>query len=204
MKKAVSILLPVLFLLVLHPQVYSQVAFKISEESTMTVTGTSTIHDWTSKVNEIYGDIILTSDAADKKNIKPGEFASAVKIEVPVLSIESPRGPVMDTKTYNALKSEEFPNIIFELKNSTVKNITDKATKEFVVNATGDLTIAGFTKNISLDMQCKKLDNDHFSCKGSYLINMTDYKVVPPTAMFGQIKTGEEVTIDFELILFPK
>ena len=110
----------------------------------------------------------------------------------------------MDNKTYNALKSEEHPNILFNLDNSEVKSIANKNTKEFVVTATGDLTIAGFTKNITLDMNCQKLDNNRFSCKGSYPINMTEYEVVPPTAMFGQIKTGKDVTIDFELILFQR
>lgn len=204
MKKVAEITILFLLVIILHPCSYSQVAYKVSEESTMTITGTSTILDWTSNVNEIYGDVVLDKSVTDKKNIKTGDFASSAKIEIPVLSIISPRGPVMDNKTYNALKSEEHPKIIFELEESTVISVPDRSSKEFVANATGELNIAGFTKNISLNMDCQKLENDRFSCKGSYLIDMTDYEIVPPTAMFGQIKTGKDVTVDFELIFFPK
>ncbi|MFC2124464.1 YceI family protein [Bacteroidota bacterium] len=204
MRKITPLVFTLLLVILLAPCSFSQISYKISDESTMTITGTSTIHDWTSKVNKILGDAILDQNVVEKKNLKAGIFASSVKIEFPVLSIESQRGPTMDNKTYNALKSEEHPNILFRLDKSEVKSLTNKSTKEFVVTAAGDLTIAGITKKITLDMNCQKLENNRFSCKGSYPINMTEYEVVPPTAMFGQIKTGEEVTIDFELILFQR
>ena len=34
---------------------------------------------------------------------------------------------------------------------------------------------------------------------GSIKIVMSDYGIEPPVAMFGTLKTGDEVTIDFEL-----
>jgi hypothetical protein len=34
---------------------------------------------------------------------------------------------------------------------------------------------------------------------GAYKLNMTEYEMEPPTAMFGQIVTGEEVEIKFDL-----
>jgi polyisoprenoid-binding protein YceI len=167
----------------------------------MTISGTSTIHDWTSKVNEINGTYILNESITEKKLPKSGSIVESVKIEIPVLSIESPRGATMDNKTYNALKSEEHPNIIFEVTQDQIKSITDPKSDKFQLDVTGNLSIAGHTKQISLILDGQKVDENTLKFKGSIPIDMIAYDVEPPTAMFGQIKTGKDVTIDFELTL---
>ena len=35
-------------------------------------------------------------------------------------------------------------------------------------------------------------------------IKMTDYGIKPPTAIFGRLKTGDEVKVNFELNMGPK
>jgi hypothetical protein len=181
--------------------VNAQVEFKIGDESTMTVTGTSTIHDWTSKVNEINGTYLFKENIQDKKLPRSGSIVEQVILEVPVKSIESPRGATMDNKTYNALKSEEHPNITFEVTDDKIENIANPDTGSFQLDVTGNLTIAGFTKEVSLVLDGQKIGLNTLKFKGSFPIDMVTYEVVPPTAMFGQIKTGKDVTIDFELTL---
>lgn len=198
MRKTLSIF-GLLFYVVLS--VEAQVEYKISSESTMTISGTSTIHDWTSKVNEINGTYVLKESIAEKKLPKSGSIVESVKIEIPVLSIESPRGATMDNKTYNALKSEEHPNIIFEVSQDQIKSITDPKAETFQLDVTGNLTIAGNTKEVSLTLDGQKVNENTLKFKGSIPIDMVTYNVEPPTAMFGQIKTGKDVTIDFELTL---
>ena len=123
---------------------------------------------------------------------------------IPVLSIESPRGSTMDKKTYNALKYEEHPSIIFEVKNDNMGQIIDKASNKFTLNVTGDLTAAGFTKEISVSLELQKLESNQLKVIGSYPLDMVDYEIEPPSAMFGQLKTGKDVTIEFELLLSVK
>lgn len=181
--------------------VKAQVEYKIGEESTMTVTGTSTIHDWTSKVNEIEGTYRFKENILDKKLPKSGSIVDQVIMEVPVKSIESPRGATMDNKTYNALKSEEHPNIIFEVTKDNIDGVSNPQAGSFKLDVTGNLTIAGFTREISLVLDGQKIGPDTLKFKGSFPIDMVTYEMEPPTAMFGQIKTGKDVTIDFELTL---
>ncbi|MCB0855839.1 MAG: YceI family protein, partial [Bacteroidetes bacterium] len=61
----------------------------------------------------------------------------------------------------------------------------------------GQLTIAGVTKTITLNADCKVSDNGQITCTGSKKIKMSDYGIDPPTAMFGTIKTGDDLTIVF-------
>jgi hypothetical protein len=120
---------------------------------------------------------------------------------IPVLSIESPRGSTMDKKTYNALKHEAHPDIVFEVKNDAIGQIIDKNAKIFTLETTGDLTAAGYSKEINVSLEVQKLESGQLKVKGSYPLDMVEYEIEPPSAMFGQLKTGKDVTIDFELLL---
>jgi len=180
---------------------YTQVRYTVDEGSTMTITGTSTIHDWTSKVNEIKGDYVFKNEIQEKKLPKSGSIVEQLKMVIPVVSIESPRGSTMDSKTYNALKSEEHPNLSFEVKTDNIEQIIDKAEDKFLLKVTGDLTLAGHTKEITIDLEGQRLASGQLKFLGAYPIDMVEYEIEPPSAMFGQIKTGKDVTIDFDLLL---
>jgi polyisoprenoid-binding protein YceI len=180
---------------------FTQVSYKVDEGSTMTITGTSTLHDWTSKVNEINGDFVFNNDIQNKKLPKSGSIVEQIKMVIPVLSIESPRGSTMDKKTYNALKSEENPNMVFEVKSDNIESIIDKSAEKFLLKVTGDLTLAGYTKEITIDLEGQKLPSGQLKFLGAYPIDMVEYEIEPPSAMFGQIKTGKDVVIDFDLLL---
>lgn len=180
---------------------FTQVTYKVDEGSTMTITGTSTLHDWTSKVNEINGDFVFKTEIQNKKLPKSGSMVEQIRMVIPVLSIESPRGSTMDKKTYNALKSEEHPNMIFEVKSDNIERIIDKSAEKFLLKVTGDLTVAGHTKEITIDLEGQKLPSGQLKFLGAYPIDMVEYEIEPPSAMFGQIKTGKDVTIDFDLLL---
>ena len=192
------------FLLVLLSLVFcahAQIAYRINPESTLTITGTSTIHDWTSKVNSINGELTFNNISKEKNIPAKGKFINNLKIEVPVKSIESPRGPVMDNKTYEALKSEEFPMITFIVRNNDISGIMDKTANKFGLNLTGDLTIAGFTKSVSFPVSGQKLENGSFRFIGDYSFKMTEFNIQPPTAMFGQIVTGDKITLAFNFLV---
>lgn len=191
--------LTIAFALVYTLSIAQTVKLNVSnEETTMTVTGTSTLHDWTSEVNTVSGHVELGEKLLKKSKVKSGDIIVAVNIVVPVKSIISPRGSTMDKKTYNALKSEEHPEIKFDLKDSKIISVNGDV---FQVNAAGSLTIAGVTKEVSFPVDGKFLSADKMSFAGSYKLNMVEYNMEPPSAMYGTIETGEEVEIIFELIV---
>ncbi len=188
------------FLILIAYQVgYTQsVKYSVSDETKMTVSGTSTLHDWTSEVNEVKGFVEVDENFAGDGKINVDDVVKLVNISVPVKSIISPRGATMDKKTYNALKSEEHPEIIFALKDNKVSSVNGEG---FTVEASGDLTIAGVTKHVAFPVHGKLLSGDKMNFEGAYKLNMLEYEMEPPTAMFGQIVTGEEVEIKFDLVV---
>jgi len=197
MKNLVIILISLGFTFVFTQGISQNVKFNVSDKTTMTVSGTSTLHDWTSTVNQVKGFVEINDKLANNAKAEKDDVIKSVEIRVPVDSIISPRGAVMDKKTYEALKSKDFPEIVFKLSDNPISSTNGTS---FTLNATGDLTIAGITKHVEFPVEGKFISGNEMSFTGSYKLNMVDYNMEPPSAMFGQIVTGEEVTINFELI----
>ena len=198
MKMSRIFLLSLFFATFYVVSVAQTVKFNVSEETVMTITGTSTLHSWTSEVNTVTGYVELEEKMVKKGKVKKGDPIPSVQIVVPVKSIISPRGSTMDKKTYAALKSEEHANITFDLKDNEIFSVS---VDTFTVMSSGSLEIAGKTLQVAFPVKGKIISADKVSFTGAYKLNMKDYDMVPPSAMFGQIVTGEEVEIKFNLIV---
>ena len=103
----------------------------------------------------------------------------------------------LDKNAYDALKTKEFENILYKLTSAKVSLERDG---KFLIKTNGNLTIAGITKEITMDVYCVVNKDTSISCSGSDKLNMSDYKVKPPSFMFGAMKTGDAVTFDFVMV----
>lgn len=102
----------------------------------------------------------------------------------------------MDKNVYEALKEEDHPEISYELKST---KYTKASGQEYEITAIGDLTIAGQTKEVEITMNGEFQDS-MLKVEGSKSFNMSKFDVDPPTVMFGTIKTGDKITVDFSII----
>jgi polyisoprenoid-binding protein YceI len=168
--------------------VFGQKAYTLKEHK-VTVDGTSSLHDWTSDVTKIDWSGKIIAEGNSVKAI------SDVNVKIQVTDIKSEKGGMMDDKTYEAFKSEQFPTITFKLTSATVAGAN--------VKANGTLTMAGVSKPIVMNVVTKVLADGSVHLSGSQVINMKDYKMTPPKAVMGTIKVGEKVTLLFELTLVP-
>jgi len=154
----------------------------------ITISGTSTLHDWESIVESPKGEYVF-----DEKTIK------SLTLNIPVTSIKSKQEEkLMDKKTYEALDSDKNPTIIFQLTEPATPVISGS---EAQVILTGNLTIAGITKKISIKSSGKKNSAGAFQFSGVVPLKMSDYKIKPPVAMLGLIKTGDAINIKFDVTI---
>jgi polyisoprenoid-binding protein YceI len=170
-------------------------SYEILDKSTIQVEGTSTLHDWTSDVEEFTSYIKFNTDALEGDTLN--NPVESLSLTIPVKSIESGKGG-MNRRTYDALKSDDFPNIMFQMNKAELVN-ADSALTSMELNVEGNLTIAGTSKTITLPVTGTKQDDGSFKFTGEYELNMKDYDVDPPSAMLGTIKAGEMVTVSFEI-----
>lgn len=173
--------------LVLQAQANYQVkSFKMS------VAGTSTLHAWESSVNRVSAKGVVIADDSNLQGIR------SLQVEVDAKSIVSTKGRVMDNKTWEALKADQYPKIVFKV--SRVESIT-RSGATFVVKTTGDLSIAGVTRSIPLEARAKLLPDGDVEFSGSSIIVLSDYNIEQPTALMGTIKVGKEVTVRFSVLM---
>ncbi|MEP2026600.1 MAG: YceI family protein [Reichenbachiella sp.] len=147
--------------------------------SKMEIQGTSSVHDWESTVENFTVEANLNGD-----QISDIQFSAIVK------SIKSGKSG-MDSNTYKALKEDDYPEIKFESSQLRIQG------NKLV--GTGKLTIAGKSNEIPIDLDINQ--ESMITVDGKVKIKMTDYDITPPTAVFGTIKTGDDITIQFNFTL---
>ena len=158
----------------------------------LVIKGTSNLHDWQSVAKEVRTSGDMTLVAGVLKSVQ------SLTVEIPVKMIKSAKGSIMDNKTYDALKANSNPNIVYKLEKVTSLNAKGNA---YDLNASGYLTIAGNTNKIDLTVQGKVDGDGSITFSGSKKLKMTDYKIKPPTALLGTMTTGDEVEIVFQVTL---
>ncbi|SHG58624.1 YceI-like domain-containing protein [Flavobacterium fluvii] len=163
----------------------AQNASVISQNSSFIVHGTSTIHEWDMKTTKFNGELGL--NAAKQIN------AASIKVEVK--SLKSGKDG-MDDKAYEAFDIKKNPYITFQLTEVSPVKLSEGDTE---VTLTGNLTTAGTTRKVSFKTIAKITKSGDYQLKGSLPLKMTDFKMKPPTAMFGTIKSGDAVTIKFDV-----
>lgn len=189
LKNSTKIILSFLFLLVFFTQgVYSQEFNLNNQASELIVSGTSSLHDWDAKAEQQKGQLVLELS----KQLK----IQKLTLEVTSESLKSGKGS-MDKNTYKALKTDEFKDITFKF--TGLKEATALDNGNYKVKVSGNLCVAGVTKEISLNFNLHVAPNK-FTLKGEKSFNMTDYGIKPPKALLGTITTGDEITIKFNTV----
>lgn len=183
-------MIPALLFALIYQHASAQQPFRVKTFS-VTIRGTSTLHDWESKVEKVEFKGFLTVSDHTLTDIKD------VAVIIPVTSIRSPKGKLMDNKTYEAFTYEKNPSIIFTASESKV--FQGKGT----VLAPGTLTMAGTSRPVELTLSYQVAANGEVRITGSKKLNMVEFRMDPPTAMMGTIQVGDEVVIGIDLTLTP-
>lgn len=161
-------------------------SFTFESSSKIWVEGTSSVHDWDCQVAQFAG----TVDAETGDN---GLTAlNGTTLAVPVRGIDCDNG-TMNNKLRDALGTAP---IRYTLSSATPG--APSAEGWFTIRTTGNLTIAGTTRPVQMEVKAKAIDGGRFRFTGQHALKMTDFGVDPPTALLGTLKTGDQVTVHFD------
>ncbi|MEX2512952.1 MAG: YceI family protein [Cyclobacteriaceae bacterium] len=182
-----NIFIWILMMMTIYVSGNAQQEFSLDKNPKMVVEGTSSLHDWEMVSNTANGSALLTLS-----NGKITGMESA-KISMDVNTLKSGRGG-MDNNAYKALNADKNPTIIFTLKKAVLQGNRWKVT--------GNLEMAGATKEVQFEVQTA-MEGSKVKITGQTAFKLTDFGVDPPTAVFGTIKTGDEVRLNVEMKLIP-
>lgn len=161
----------------------AQETFNLESKPVLTISGTSSLHDWDMTSNTATGKLVAVKEGTKLEKI------SALVVEMPAESIKSGKSG-MDKNAYKALKTDQNKTVKFELKQAV------KTTSGW--NLKGNFTIAGVTKEVTIPVK-ETAAGGKSTLTGEYNFKLTDYKITPPTALMGTVKTGDPVKISFTI-----
>ena len=156
----------------------------------ISVKGNSTLHEWEAVASEVidYPTELSTTSTGDI-DFENFEF------KVGVASLDGGRGASMNKKIKKALQAPDHPYIIYKFSDFTI--LEDNIENNQMVKSTGALQIAGETMDAEVEANVALAD-DRLIITGAKALKMSDFGIEPPSAMFGQIQTRDDITVNFE------
>ena len=171
----------------------------VAPESKLWIEGTSNLHAWSCKTEKL--DAVIEIDKGTALAVAPPKVLRRVEVKVPVKSLKCNHAG-MDGNMYKALNADASPEISYIMATFDVVPGVEKDT--FTLTTAGSLTINGKENKVSMEVTASRLPDGTVKATGMVPIKMTDYGIKPPTAIFGRLKTGDDVKVNFELTVGAK
>lgn len=179
-------------------QVTARVA--VAPESKLWIEGTSNLHGWSCTAEKFDAAIEVDAAAASQLATAAPKTLKRVEVKVPVKALKCGHGG-MDDNVYKALKADASPEISYIM---ATFDADAGASDGFTLKTTGTLAMAGKENKLSMDVVATRLPDGTVKATGTVPIKMTDFGIKPPTAMFGTLRTGDEVKVNFALTVGAK
>ncbi len=189
---AIAIVIAAILFSAMPQGLLAQTNYKLipGKDATIKVLGSSNIHDWTMASSAMESRGEFKFDDGSFRSLSEFSFSIDAK------SLKSEHES-MDNRTYKTIKADQYPTISYKL-NSAVITLLQK--NKYMIKATGDLTIAGTTQTVVLNVTAVVNPDNTITCTGSQKIKLTDYKIQPPSFMLGAMKVTNDLTIQFNLL----
>lgn len=164
------------------------VHMKLDPASTVRVDGTSNVHDWHLTSSQLTASITVAAP------VTAGAKVETVTLTIPVTSLKSGKGG-LDKNAYKAMHADQHPTITFLMKTYDAVPKGDA----FAATITGVLTVNGVEKPITAEATMTADAKGLMKAVGTSTFRMTDFGIKPVTALMGTIRTGDALTIKFDL-----
>jgi hypothetical protein len=174
---------------------YAQPVYKIcdSKDIDMKLSGTFTFHKWEMNARTFSGEAQFGFMPGNDNHLT---ILKSLTFSLAVLNLKSDEMG-LEGYAYKALKTDRYKNISYKLISAKVLPETEN---KYMVRTCGNLTIAGVTNEVIMDIYCLVNKDATITCIGSDKLKMTDYHVKPPSFALGAVKAGDAITLDFTLV----
>ena len=154
--------------------------------------------EWTMHATEWEGYVTMSPGATAAES-----SVEAVELKVMAQKLKSKKSSIMDRLAYDALKVKQHAEIVYTLTSVDPVEVDQEDPNAFVINTHGNLTLAGVTNAVDILVEGKMQEDGTVVFTGSHTMLMSDYKIKPPTAMFGALHTGDEIVVHAKLVAGP-
>lgn len=175
----------------------------IPEESQLWIEGSSTVNNILCKAGKLIAYASIQGTEIETASDLISENNGNVKLNVPVYEFDCGRRQ-MNRDFFKALKAEYYPTIDFVYQSARLITNLDPECAPFQLDVQGILSVAGVGREVNILVNIEPCEENKFRLKGSKVINMLDYGIDPPTALFGLIRANEKLEVFFSLTAIQK
>lgn len=200
MTRTTSILLTATLLAAFNVGAAAQSAtMRVRPDSKVTLAGGSNFHDWACTTSALNATIAMDSAYDSVPFTAMKKPIAKVVVSIPVRSLKCGHGK-MDENMYKALKADQFPEITYVLGAYEVETARTTA-DTFTALTRGALTVAGRTIQVSIPITAGRAAGGAMKSEGAVRLTMTEFGIKPPVALFGTLRTKDEITVSFTVVL---
>jgi polyisoprenoid-binding protein YceI len=179
--------------------------FALKNGSRLWLDGTSTLHPYTSTANRLQVSFAQdttrwprpVSSLAEIEEVMRQGGVTALEVLVPVSGMRSGKSG-LDRNMQKALQAEAHPAIRFRLGRYEVA--PGATPEEFVVQARGWLAVAGVERPVELSVTARR-EARGIRLLGQKPLLMSEFEIRPPRMMMGAVRTADQVTVSFDLLI---
>lgn len=168
----------------------------LQPESRLWVDGTSTVRGYQCRATALNASLQAEGGSAVQAILAGEKAVRGVNLTIETGRLECGNG-TMNGHMRKALKADAHPAIVFRLGSYDLAKSGDTLR----VNLTGDLTIGGTEKTITLQAVAKDGGERTLLVEGSHELRMTEFGLKPPRLMLGTLKVHDKVKVGFNLVL---
>lgn len=166
-----------------------------SESSSMIIDGDSNVHNWEAEVTQVNGKLVLQNlESITAENLTPESFKS-LSLTIPVDGIDAESNGLRKN-IHKYMKKDDYPNVTFELNNVSEVNNQNGSVS---ITGNGVITVTGNDYNAEMQVTAT-IQNGSIQFIGEKQLLMTDFGIDPPTAVFGTIRSKDEIVMKFDVI----
>jgi hypothetical protein len=177
-------------------QAQAQVQVSLLGESKLWIEGTSTVNSFTCKAGELEGSAALHAPGM-VRTASNGQARAEVTVPVKAFDCGKTR---MNRDFYEALKASAHPVIEYRLDRVEVVSGPEAGAGPYRLRAFGRLRIAGAERRVETNVQGLRAQDGRFRVEGSQPLLMTDFGIVPPTALMGLVKAHDRIVVRFSFL----
>jgi len=185
--------------------------------SAVVLEGSSNVTGWRCRGTSMNADVLVATspehinqviDRIEDGNIgvwmsdpSRGRFPTPeLHLRVPIESFRC-GNRIMESDMRRALKADAHPHVEFTLRSLRGGVQHDLDTGLYHATIAGELSMAGMTRTIDVAVSAQRLSRKSFRIRAALPLQMTDFGVTPPTALFGAIRARDALTVSFDLVL---
>jgi hypothetical protein len=166
----------------------------VGRASEVWIEGSSNVADWRCKATTFDARVELAHGASRDTDI--GSALRTINIKVAVRDLKCGNRK-MDHDLYAALNANDPANPAWILGRFDV--ISDSAGRDIATR--GPLIVSGIERTVDVPVSTDPVDGGAVRARGAVAMRMTDFGIKPPTGLFGLIRSRNEITVRFDLVV---